>query len=101
MRVISLQPNVRGKWFIRVRASNGEKICAEEDFSTLVHAERAFVTEGEHQPFAAMVVMVPGRRTVTVRSGQKLPSPGDPEAVVKLMEAIRVACRRTPAATPV
>lgn len=73
-RTVILLRNRVSNWYVRVAAAgNNERISAEESFSTPASAQRAFIAEGRHQPFAKMVVRIHGEKDLVVRPGGLLP----------------------------
>lgn len=74
MRQVILQQNVDGAWFVRTQDSSGEKIHANESYSSRAKAVEALLTEGRHCPNAALIVLVVGERPFIIRPGKKLPT---------------------------
>lgn len=95
MRTIYLLKNKRSLWYVRTMASNGKHIAAEESFSSAGNGQRAFVTEGQHQPFARMVVEIEGEKAVLIRAGGRVTDFLKDQAKINL-KAVQAAMRKRP-----
>jgi hypothetical protein len=88
MRTIHLRQPRPGTWFVTVMLSASE--ChSHHGFPTRTQAHRAFEAEGRNQPFARMLVHLPGSiKAVVVRPALRMPRIGSDDVV---REAIRQA----------
>jgi hypothetical protein len=73
MRTIQLLRKLAGEWILRTVSAKGAKL-SEQDFRSAAAARKAFFLEGDHQPYARMLIWIEGSRPVIVRMGQKPPT---------------------------
>jgi hypothetical protein len=94
MRTITLLQNRQKAWYVHT-TSGRETISTQEQYgkpNQPSSAQRAFLTEGRHQPYAKMVVIVDGKRIV-IRRASAVPAHDSSwlvDALLKLRAAMRV-----------